>query len=150
MNPARFDPDGLYPYQREIYDAVSASIVKGSGLTFSAEIARQGGKNEVSAWLEAAILAHFAEWPLNVVKCAPTFEPQAMISLRRLRDILDNSELAGEYVIEAGHIVRLGRARVIFLSANGVFNKAKKIIGGFSAAASAAGGVAKIVEVIRK
>ena len=41
-----------------------------------------------------------------------------MISLRRLRDCLDGSEFAGDYVLEAGHIVRLGQARVIFLSAN--------------------------------
>jgi hypothetical protein len=31
-----------------------------------------------------------------------------------------------------------------------VFNKAKKIIGGFGAAVGAAGGVAQIVEVVRK
>ncbi len=118
MNPEGLDPGGLYPYQQEIFDAVRDSIVNRRGLEFSVEIARQGGKNEVSAWLEAAILVHFAEWPLNVVKCAPTFQPQAMISLRRLRDCLDNSEYAEGYVMEAGHIVRLGQARVIFLSAN--------------------------------
>ncbi len=111
-------PGGLYPYQQEIFDAVRDSILNSRGMVFSVEIARQGGKNEVSAWLEAALLAHFSDLPLNVVKCAPTFDPQAMISLRRLRDCLDGSEYTGSYVIEAGHIVRLGQARVIFLSAN--------------------------------
>ncbi|XUX00803.1 MAG: hypothetical protein TUN42_02115 [Dehalogenimonas sp.] len=118
MIPDNFDPLGLYPYQRQIFDAVADSIVHGRGLTFSVEIARQGGKNQVSACLEAALLVHFVGLPLNVVKCAPTFEPQAVISLRRLRDVLDASEFAGDYIVESGHIVRLGQARVIFLSAS--------------------------------
>jgi hypothetical protein len=118
MNPERVDPDSLYPYQQEIFDAVTDSIVHRRGLVFSVEIARQGGKNEVSAWLETSLLATFKDYPLNIVKCAPTFEPQAVISFRRLRDCLDISEHAKAYVTEAGHIIRLGQARVIFLSAN--------------------------------
>ncbi|APV43817.1 terminase-like family protein [Dehalogenimonas formicexedens] len=114
-----FAPDtiaSLRPYQHEIYRAVTDSIVNDRGLTFSVEIARQGGKNELSAWIETWALVHNVEQPLNIVKCAPTFEPQAMISLRRLCASLDSIGFGGDYVIEAGHIVRLGQARVIFLS----------------------------------
>jgi hypothetical protein len=118
MTLPSFSPGDLYPYQREIFDAVKNSLVRHLGLTFSVEIARQGGKNEISAWLEAFLLLDSSHLPLNVVKCAPTFDPQAMISLRRLSNFLDGSEFADDYVIEAGHIVRLGQARVIFLSAN--------------------------------
>jgi hypothetical protein len=118
MSAAFFDPGDLYPYQRDIFEAVRDSLVRHRGLTFSVEIARQGGKNEISAWLEAWLLMDSSAYPLNVVKCAPTFKPQAMISLRRLQDCLDGSEFAGDYVVEAGHIVRLGQARVIFLSAD--------------------------------
>ncbi|PPD58436.1 hypothetical protein [Dehalogenimonas etheniformans] len=110
--------EALRPYQSEILKAVTTSVRDGLGLTFSVEIARQGGKNELSAWIETWALVHNVEQPLNIVKCAPTFEPQAMISLRRLCSCLDSIGFGGDYVIEAGHIVRLGQARVIFLSAN--------------------------------
>ena len=39
----------LRPYQKEIAKAVLGSVFGGKGLTFSVEIARQGGKNELSA-----------------------------------------------------------------------------------------------------
>lgn len=107
----------LYPYQTEIAAAVIDSVNRNLGLTFSVEIARQGGKNELSAWLEMNLLLLFQDEAYNLVKCAPTFRPQAVISLRRLRDLLDDGGLGGSYRIENGHILRLGRARVIFLSA---------------------------------
>ncbi len=39
----------LRPYQAEVARAVIASVMGRQGLTFSVEIARQGGKNELSA-----------------------------------------------------------------------------------------------------
>ena len=42
----------LRPYQREIGAAIMDSVLGKKGLTFSVEIARQGGKNELSAHLE--------------------------------------------------------------------------------------------------
>jgi hypothetical protein len=107
----------LRPYQREIFDAAVASIGGCQGLSISVEIARQGGKNELSAWLETYLLSAFFHSPLDIVKCAPTLAPQAMISLRRLCACLDKSGYGWQYQIEAGHIVKLGQARVIFLSA---------------------------------
>ena len=116
MNLEPVGIENLYPYQREVFQSVLRSAFRGRGLTFTVEIARQGGKNELSAWLEAGLLMWFQRSPFNVVKCAPTFQPQAMISLRRLCACLDQSGFAGDYVIEDGHIVRLGEARAIFLS----------------------------------
>ena len=110
-------PAELRPYQLEILQAVTDSIYARRGLTFTVEIARQGGKNELSAWLEMQLLLSLHDCPLNIVKCAPTFHPQAAISLRRLCDRLNDSGMAGRYDVEDGHIVRLNRARVIFLSA---------------------------------
>ena len=46
----------LRPYQRRILDAVLDSIDHRRGLTLTVEIARQGGKNELSAHLETALL----------------------------------------------------------------------------------------------
>ncbi|KTB49162.1 Terminase-like family [Dehalogenimonas alkenigignens] len=117
MNPVTGLIDDLRPYQLEIGRAVLASVRGGRGLTFTVEIARQGGKNELSACLEARLLNEFVAEPLNIIKCAPTFEPQAMISMRRLRGLLDAMGYAGDYAIESGHIVRLHQARVVFLSA---------------------------------
>ncbi|PPD57774.1 hypothetical protein [Dehalogenimonas etheniformans] len=117
MNFSSSTIEDFYPYQREVFEAVKDSVLNRRGLTFTVEIARQGGKNELSAWLEARFLAQYLEFPLNIVKCAPTFKPQALISLRRLCDCLDMMNFAGDYAIESGHIVRLGDARAIFMSA---------------------------------
>ncbi|XUX00950.1 MAG: hypothetical protein TUN42_02890 [Dehalogenimonas sp.] len=117
MNFASSTIEDVYPYQREVFEAVKDSVLNTRGLTFTIEIARQGGKNELSAWLEARFLAQYLEFPVNIVKCAPTFKPQALISLRRLCNCLDIMNFVGDYVIESGHIVRLGDARAIFMSA---------------------------------
>ncbi|MDV2989672.1 MAG: hypothetical protein P3T54_05960 [Dehalogenimonas sp.] len=108
----------LFPYQREIINAVLDSVLYRRGLTFSVEIARQGGKNELSAWIEAILLNFSAKEPRNIVKCAPTFNPQALISLHRLCGRLDSNESLRDYRIETGNTVRLGEARCIFLSAS--------------------------------
>ncbi len=108
----------LYPYQLEIGVAVLASIRGFKGLTFSVEIARQGGKNELSAHLEKWLLSASINAPVNLIKCSPTFLPQALISMRRLKDRLNEADLWGTWEMEQGHIIKLGEARAIFLSAD--------------------------------
>ena len=49
----------LRPYQYQIAEAVFDSARRRKGLSFSVMIARQGGKNEISAWIEAALLLAF-------------------------------------------------------------------------------------------
>ena len=92
-------------------------MLRGRGLSFSVEMARQGGKNELSAQLEAHLLTLHADHDLDGVKCAPTFAPQSRISLRRLWSRLAEAGLGEAAAIEAGHVVRLGRARMLFMSA---------------------------------
>ena len=107
-------------YQLEIARAVFASAMRRRGLTFTVEIARQGGKNEVSAQLGVLLLMQANAWAGGgkLVKAAPTFNPQALVSLRRLQDRLNESgQLAKEWRLEGGNIVRLGRAQQTFLSA---------------------------------
>jgi hypothetical protein len=107
----------LRPYQREVALAILDSVFEGKGLTFSVEIARQGGKNELSAQLELLLLTlHMAE-PKNLIKCSPTFKPQTVISMVRLKDRLNDAGFEGIWTSELGYIVRLGNARAIFLSA---------------------------------
>ena len=107
----------LRPYQVEAGRAILESVLRGSGLSFSVEVARQGGKNELSAQLEVLLLTLHLGRDVDAVKCAPTFDPQGRISMRRLWSRLLEAGLAPLASQESGHIVRVGRARLVFLSA---------------------------------
>jgi len=109
----------LRPYQLEVARAVMDSIAKGSGLTISVEIARQGGKNELSAHLEVLLLTLYMARGGNNVKCSPTFKPQTIISMERLKQRLDDFGFDGIYRSQMGYIVQLGHAKVTFRSAEG-------------------------------
>ena len=115
-------PRRLRPYQREVALAVLDSVFRGKGLTFSVEIARQGGKNELSAQLELLLLTLNMAEPRNLVKCSPTFRPQAVISMMRLKDRLNDAGFDGIWVSELGYIIRLFNARAVFLSAEETAN----------------------------
>jgi len=108
---------GLRSYQREAGRAVVDSVVNGRGLSFTVVMARQAGKNELSAQVELFLLAKNAQRSLDGIKCAPTFRPQAQISLRRLWRRIAESGLEPLAAREDGHAVRFGRARQVFLSA---------------------------------
>jgi hypothetical protein len=108
----------LRPYQREIAVAILDSVFGRKGLTFSVEIARQGGKNELSAQLELLLLTLYMTEPWNLIKCSPTFRPQTVISMIRLKDRLNDAGFAGIWITELGYIIRLVNARAIFLSAD--------------------------------
>jgi len=108
----------LRPYQAEIAKAVMDSVIGRQGHTFSVEIARQGGKNELSAQLEVLVLTLFMAVGGNGIKCSPTFKPQTVISMMRLKERLDDWGYAGFWTSEMGYIVRLGEACEIFLSAD--------------------------------
>ena len=94
------------------------SVLNRRGLTFSVEIARQGGKNELSAQLEVLLLTLNIARARNLVKCSPTFKPQTVISMMRLKDRLNDAGYRGFWASELGYIIRLGEARAIFLSAD--------------------------------
>ena len=91
------------------------------GATFTVLFPRQSGKNEVSAALVAATLLGNAASGGTVVVCAPTFHPQAAISMERTRRALDRlmpllPEGVRAEVRDA--VVRVGRASAVFLSAS--------------------------------
>jgi len=111
--------NSLRPYQQEIARAVLQSVFERKGLTISVEIARQGGKNELSAQLELLLLTlHMAAPPQNLVKCAPTFKPQTVISMQRLKDRLNDAGFSNMWRSSMGYIIRLGNCRAVFLSAD--------------------------------
>jgi hypothetical protein len=107
----------LRPYQQEVARAVIGSIQEHRGLTFSVEIARQGGKNELSAQLQVLLLTMYLARGGTAVKCAPTFKPQTVISMMRLKERLDDFGFNGIWTSEMGYIIKLGAARQVFLSA---------------------------------
>ncbi len=108
----------LRPYQREIALAILSSVFQKQGLTFSVEMARQGGKNELSAQLELLLLTLYMAEPQNLIKCSPTFKPQTIISMTRLKDRLNDAGFDGIWISELGYTIRLGNARAVFLSAD--------------------------------
>ncbi len=109
----------LRPYQLQVARAAMDSIQKGMGLTFSVEIARQGGKNELSAHLEVLLLTLYMARGGSLVKCSPTFRPQTLISIERLKERLVDFGFDGIYRLQMSYILQLGNARAIFLSADG-------------------------------
>ncbi len=111
----------LRPYQREAGRAVLASVRGRLGRTISIEIARQGGKNELSAQVELLLLTLAAGRGVDAVKCAPTYRPQLLVSMRRLWSRVAQAGLANVASMR-GNTIGVGRARVVFLSAEPAAN----------------------------
>jgi len=112
----------LRPYQKEAAMAILESVFGKKGLTFSVEIARQGGKNELSAQLELLLLTLHITENKNLIKCSPTFKPQAVVSISRLKDRLNDAGFDRIWSSEHGYIIKLGNARAFFLSADETSN----------------------------
>jgi hypothetical protein len=105
----------LRPYQAEIARAVVHAALAGQGHTLTVMMARQMGKNELSAHLEAYLLNLHRRSGGTLIKAAPTLRPQALISRHRLLRVLDNPLNRGK--VRATHdTIELGRARARFLS----------------------------------
>lgn len=108
----------LRPYQQEVARAVLDSVQNRLGRTFSVEIARQGGKNELSAILEMTLLTLHMSRGGTLVKASPTFKPQTIISMERLKLRLDDFGFTGAWRSEMGYVIGLGSSRAVFLSAD--------------------------------
>ena len=107
----------LRPYQAEPARAILASVLRGLGLTFVVEMSRQAGKNELSAWLETALLTRAGRSGGSGVKAAPTFTPQVKYSIDRLGRSLDGAGYVGSWRLIDGYVIRLMNARWLFYSA---------------------------------
>ena len=107
----------LRPYQATVARAVLERVFGREGGSISVEIARQGGKNELSAQLELVLLLSRLRSGGTIVKCAPTFEPQAAISRDRLLARAEETGLGPLLEREGAATVRCGRAQARFLSA---------------------------------
>lgn len=107
----------LYPHQMEAVRGIVPHIYSGIRTPqFTVMMARQGGKNEMSAQLEGWLLNRHRKTGGQIVKSAPTFKPQIVTSKTRLEEILNNWWNAKEYKTSFGYMVTLGKAKVLFFS----------------------------------
>lgn len=106
----------------EVARAILASIERRDGAIFTVMMARQMGKNELSAQVEAWLLRALREGGASLVKASPTLRPQGLMSKRRLRETLSAAQQArpDEMVWREreGHILQLGEAQIAFYSAS--------------------------------
>lgn len=105
----------LRAYQAEVAREIVCSIEEGEGRQFAIAFARQSGKDELLAQVEAYLLWSHRKRGDSIVVVNPTFRPQGLMSRRRLLDRLDAARLRRK--VRPGHAVRLGRAGCVFLSA---------------------------------
>jgi hypothetical protein len=104
----------LRPYHVAAASAIYDSVVNKRGLNLTVVMARQAGKNELSAQIELTLLAEFSHTSIDAIKAAPTFEPQCRISMSRLWMY---AYQAGQLARREASAIRIGHARVLFLSA---------------------------------
>lgn len=105
---------GLRRYQLAPVRAIVDSVLNQRGHSFVVMFARQAGKNQISAVLEAYLLCLFQRVGGQIVKAAPS-EKQWQISQSRLWSLVRRSRLvcgAGK----GGHKVFVGNAVASFLS----------------------------------
>jgi terminase large subunit-like protein len=107
----------LRPYQSLIALAVKDSIIHKKGLTFVVILPRQSGKNEVQRHIFGWLLCRAAEIGGTIVSVAPTFKPQTINAMERMRLTLDaNIATRGQWHSSAGFIFRFEKARLQFFS----------------------------------
>jgi hypothetical protein len=108
----------LRPYQLTPARAIVHSALAGDGASFAVVFARQAGKDELLAQVIAFLLIRRQRRGGEIVVAAPSLVPQGQITLRRIADRLASASLfAPDVETEGGHIVRVGRAAVRFVSA---------------------------------
>ena len=108
----------LRDYQLEAGNAIVDSVLRARGLTFTVLMARQSGKNELSAHLEAYLLTLFQRRGGTIVKCAPTMQPQLANSRLRLEGHLRKWLTDRHWHRRGRDRLALGNAEILFLSAH--------------------------------
>jgi hypothetical protein len=113
----------LRDYQREVCARIVESVLGCQGLSFVVIFPRQSGKNELQAQIEAFLLSLFRNEQVDMIKVSPTWAMQARNSAHRLKRVLErNLTTRGYWRAEANHILRVGSARITFLSAKPAAN----------------------------
>src|SRR5690348_1857767 len=108
----------LRHYQLQAARAITRSVAARQGRVFTVMMARQMGKNELSAHLEAYLLYLHCVTGGTIVKAAPTFRPQLHNSKFRLEHVLARLPRAAAWRPRLGYVIQLGAASAHFLSAD--------------------------------
>lgn len=108
----------LRAYHLEAATAILARTEGAMGKTFVVIMARQMGKNELSAQLEAWLLDQASETGGTIVTAAPTLRPQLHVSLARLSGVLRRPRYEGTVQRAHGYTLPVGNAEAIFVSAS--------------------------------
>jgi hypothetical protein len=111
----RFIGIPLYPYQQEAAEAIVNSVFKRDGMTFVIIFCRQSGKDEILAILFLFLMTRFIEWGIDIVCAQPTFKPQTINAMERLKK--RGANFGRRLTRTAGYIIRLGQARTCYFSA---------------------------------
>jgi hypothetical protein len=99
----------MYPYQEIVGQAIIDSILEKKGLTITVMMARQSGKNEISAIVESYLLTCMESGTL--IKSAPTFKPQIVNSRLRLLSMLENPLTEGRVWRSFGYMIGVARTQ---------------------------------------
>lgn len=104
-------------YQEGPVRAIVRSIVEQRGDTIVVEMARQGGKNEIQAQLEAYLMTLFQDLAGEIVIISPTYKPQTLNAMRRLKSVLDRNLITRDiWKKESGYIFRISQCLAAFFS----------------------------------
>ena len=106
--------------QLQVIRRIEQAVRDRTGEVITVRFARQGGKNETEAQLEARLLTVFRGTPgSRWIRMAPTKDPQLVNSKARLDKFLASDPLlAGRWKKKEGGRVQVGHAEVQFLSAH--------------------------------
>jgi hypothetical protein len=111
----------LYPYQLSVANAIIKSVFQRDGNTFVIIFSRQSGKDEILAVIYLFLMARFIEWGVDIVAAQPTFKPQTINAMERLKKRGIN--FGRRLTRTAGYIMRLGQARTSYFSAEPTANQ---------------------------
>src|SRR2546425_1037457 len=79
----------LRAYQEQVAREIARSVIEGEGRQFAVVFARQSGKDETLAQLEAYLMCRHKLRGGSILVVNPTFRPQGLIGKRRLLDRLN-------------------------------------------------------------
>lgn len=111
----------LRPYQVEAANAIFESVLNRDGRTFVLIFSRQSGKDEILAILFLFILTRCQEFGCEIVCAQPTFKPQTINAMERLKK--RGTNYGRKLSRTAGYIFRMGAARISYFSAEPVANQ---------------------------
>lgn len=103
-------------YQARVAREIAGSVINGEGAQFAVVFARQSGKDEMLAQLEAFLMCRYRLRGGSIIVANPTLRPQGLISRRRLLERL-RSPFFGR-VRSDGATLSVGDASCSFLSAS--------------------------------